>query len=960
MRGWMAARNDVRPPFLPLARARPGVGVGTDAPGQPRLPGAATPTGSPLTRVTLAAGDVHALRRPGGSTRVTSRWPVDQTSRPAHPSIWAGERVRQAGALAASGLVLAPTLSAPASVFADGGAPGGAAASIAGAGTVAANANPDLGVAASASSTAAPSPPAALPSGPAATSTPSPPPAAPTATTASPSTGAPVPPQVVQQSSQPTTGVQVTVSPKPPRKTSPRPPASPRRPAHQRPAAGGVGAPVQVPGQSSGATIAAGTAAVPGLPPSPTLAANLGAPAALSSAVTKTAFAALRLPLFLLPIYQAAGDEYGIPWQVLAAINEVETNYGFDDHTSSAGAIGWMQFEPSSWQGYGVDVAGQKTANPYNPADAIYAAAAYLRAAGGQNDVRGAIFAYNHSADYVQSVMLRAKLIESFPQAMIDALTNLSVARLPVPLSSSEQAALATTTAAPALPPSAVHDHASGHKPAPDVARDLHTRAYAPVVSVRAGRVVAFGHSSRVGNYVTVSDIEGNRFTYSHLQRVGTLPPSTAAGRRAAAQAAAAAATHPASSTGTAAAQAAASTAVPLLAAQLRLLGLTPPQLRVHPAPARPAATTRALGSGQWAPLYRGELLPAGSVLGRVGEDHGSGVLRFALRPAGSSQAVDPSPYLTAWSLREKVLSPERATADALAVHDTSVNVGAPASRAASGRHPLPGASGQGPVPGAAAATTGAPGGADQSATAAGSAAPASGAPSNAALRQVTPRAGASDITTWGNESMFFKDKVTLSREVLKDRRISIYSCGRQDIAAHRIDRRALATLEYLADSGLNPTISALRCGHSELTTSGNVSEHTSGNAVDIAAVNGINIIGHQGSGSITDITIQRLLALPGGFVPHQVISLMTYSQATNTMSMRDHFNHIHIGFHPAGSDLTPTAHLAQVASARSSLSTTLDSRQWQQLTAHLQSLGDPPLLLPGASAAPQVTPANG
>ena len=74
------------------------------------------------------------------------------------------------------------------------------------------------------------------------------------------------------------------------------------------------------------------------------------------------------------------------------------------------------------------------------------------------------------------------------------------------------------------------------------------------------------------------------------------------------------------------------------------------------------------------------------------------------------------------------------------------------------------------------------------------------------------------------------------------------------DIRAGQIDRRVLATLEFLAASGLKPTVTALKCGHGFYTASGNVSEHSSGNAVDIAAINGIPILGHQGPGSITDI----------------------------------------------------------------------------------------------------------
>ena len=73
-----------------------------------------------------------------------------------------------------------------------------------------------------------------------------------------------------------------------------------------------------------------------------------------------------------------------------------------------------------------------------------------------------------------------------------------------------------------------------------------------------------------------------------------------------------------------------------------------------------------------------------------------------------------------------------------------------------------------------------------------------------------------------------------------------------------RIDRRVLATLEFLAASGLRPTVTALEAGHSTYTTAGNVSEHSSGNAVDIAKINGITIIGHQDKGGITEQTVRN------------------------------------------------------------------------------------------------------
>jgi hypothetical protein len=141
--------------------------------------------------------------------------------------------------------------------------------------------------------------------------------------------------------------------------------------------------------------------------------------------------------------------------------------------------------------------------------------------------------------------------------------------------------------------------------------------------------------------------------------------------------------------------------------------------------------------------------------------------------------------------------------------------------------------------------------------------------------------------------------KEALARRVLADPRINVYSCGQRDIRAGAIDRRVLATLEFLAASGLKPTVTALECGHSLMTASGNISEHSSGNAVDIAAINGIPISGHQGAGSITDIAIRRLLTLQGSMQPHQIISLMKFEGTTNTFSMADHADHIHVGFRP-------------------------------------------------------------
>jgi Transglycosylase SLT domain len=107
----------------------------------------------------------------------------------------------------------------------------------------------------------------------------------------------------------------------------------------------------------------------------------------------------------LISIWQAAGNAYGIPWEVLAAINKVETNFGRNLGPSSAGAVGWMQFMPSTWARWGVDANGDGVADPDNPTDAIFSAARYLAACGGQMDIAGAVYCYNHASWYVNDVL---------------------------------------------------------------------------------------------------------------------------------------------------------------------------------------------------------------------------------------------------------------------------------------------------------------------------------------------------------------------------------------------------------------------------------------------------------------------------------------------------------------------------------------------------------------------------
>ncbi len=435
------------------------------------------------------------------------------------------------------------------------------------------------------------------------------------------------------------------------------------------------------------------------------------------------------IPPFLLPIYQAAGVQYGVQWEVLAAINEIETDYGRNLNVSSAGAVGWMQFMPSTWEAYGVDASGDGVKDPFNPVDAIFAAARYLQASGAEDDIRRALFAYNHADWYVDSVLLRAQLLGRLPHDLVGSLTGLTEGRFPV---------RARARYAGADDDSAVR---------------IYARAGAPVVAVANGRVVSTGRSRLV-----LEDVYGNTYTYGNLGSVLDVEVSRPKG--------------------------------------VRVVG--------------------------------------GTVIGRVGGT-AAPHLQFEIRPAGrGAPRIDPKPILDGWKLLESTTTYR-----------------------ANGRNPFFGAGAE------------------------------------------TPTIG----------QLLLLSKEQLIQRVLHERRIEIYGCGTGDIRSGQIDRRVLATMLYLAASGLKPTISSLRCGHSYMTASGNVSEHSTGTAMDIAAVNGIAIQpSTQGPGSITDMTIQALLQLQGTLKPHQIISLMTFEGADNTVAMSDHHDHIHVGWRPLyGADARAT-----------------------------------------------------
>jgi cell wall-associated NlpC family hydrolase len=128
-----------------------------------------------------------------------------------------------------------------------------------------------------------------------------------------------------------------------------------------------------------------------------------------------SAMARSDIPKYYLTLYEQAGRRYAIPWTILAGIGRTESDHGRNDGPSSAGALGPMQFLPATWAAYG------DRGNIMNPADAIPAAARDLIAHGAPGNLPSAIFAYNHSPDYVSEVLTWALAYDDAHTAISDS-----------------------------------------------------------------------------------------------------------------------------------------------------------------------------------------------------------------------------------------------------------------------------------------------------------------------------------------------------------------------------------------------------------------------------------------------------------------------------------------------------------------------------------------------------------
>ena len=104
-------------------------------------------------------------------------------------------------------------------------------------------------------------------------------------------------------------------------------------------------------------------------------------------------------PATLLRYYRDAERRFGVPWNILAAVNFVESAFNKLRNNSASGAQGPMQFVPATWRAYGLG------GDVRDPRDAIFGAANYLHANGAPRDNRRALFRYNPSGLYVDAIL---------------------------------------------------------------------------------------------------------------------------------------------------------------------------------------------------------------------------------------------------------------------------------------------------------------------------------------------------------------------------------------------------------------------------------------------------------------------------------------------------------------------------------------------------------------------------
>ena len=238
-----------------------------------------------------------------------------------------------------------------------------------------------------------------------------------------------------------------------------------------------------------------------------------------------------------LPIFLEVQEKYGVSWAILAAIAKIESSFGMGNYylerggVSPAGAVGYMQFMPTTWSGannpkannspanptwdedpeniaryggYGTDGDLDGRADPYNPWDAVAAAAKMLKANNVDANPEEAIYMYNHDWGYVNQVLSEALKYSIYQVPQMAGVWPLPPEYTQITAEFGQITAKDGSVLWP-----------SGHSGV-----DIACPEGTPLFAVVSGTVVFAGGTTNGGNYVKIKTDEGTAVAYAHLLQI--------------------------------------------------------------------------------------------------------------------------------------------------------------------------------------------------------------------------------------------------------------------------------------------------------------------------------------------------------------------------------------------------------------------------------------------------------
>jgi hypothetical protein len=657
------------------------------------------------------------------------------------------------------------------------------------------------------------------------------------------------------------------------------------------------------------------------------------------------------IPPFLLPIYQACGSQYGIPWEVLASINKIETAFGTNMGPSTAGAEGWMQFMPATWRTWGIDANGDGRADPYNPVDAICSASRYLQASGGAANLRQAIFAYNHASWYVDEVLAAAQQYGSLPDDLVGSLTGLTAGdQFPIDAKSryaeptgrspiyaakgggatGTRNAFANFGRGPVRLNSGVNMSVGQEPQIREALSALAAEIGKPVYVISGYRSPA--HSVAVGGFADDPHTKGiaadigvgaptrdsvASVSDAQLRAVGLFRPYSAPSEINHVQLLYGAASTSGSAQG-----------INIFASE------GAPVVAVNDGTIRAMGHTKSLGDyivlqddygNKFIYWQLGSIRSSKKQASAKSKQHGSKSSKSSKAKRGDSKsAAKPAVSGSQPNRRRLYALPQRphntSRASLLGQVRPSLLTAA-SNHVGLGNHARPGQAAAGELHRGSRVSAG---------TVLGRVGKTDGLaphinfaiqPTGIGNGSVDPKpildgwqllhetaaysAGQNPLRNVAKPSDAINDLLmpssALADRALSDPRLEIYRCGRMDIRSGQIDRRVLATMSFLADNGFRLSIASLRCdAHKHGSSKSQIAkQHSSGDAMAISKVDGLPVAGHQGPGTPAEALIKTVLGQQGVMEPDQITSHEDLPGPISSSVSGKRGDRIDIGFTP-------------------------------------------------------------